>query len=96
MLAEAQLDAIINIATYNGALPQGSPLSPLLCNMVLLPFDWAMYYSTKHFDGVYTRYADDILISFSDKKQLSFISHIIQGHLPDGLTLNNAKSRCGS
>lgn len=96
MLSDATLDTVINIATYNGALPQGSPLSPLLCNMVLLPFDWAMYYSIKHFDGVYTRYADDILISFSNKKQLSFISQIIRGHLPDGLTLNDAKSRCGS
>ena len=96
MLSEACLDYIIYIATYNGALPQGSPLSPLLCNMVLLPFDWAMHYSIKHFNGAYTRYADDILISFQDKKQLSFIQHIIKGHLPEGLELNTTKSRCGS
>lgn len=96
MLSDATLDAIINIATYNGALPQGSPLSPLLCNMVLLPFDWAMHYSIKHFDGVYTRYADDILISFADKKQLSFIARLIRNHLPEGLSLNESKSRCGS
>lgn len=96
MLSEACLDYIIYVATYNSALPQGSPLSPLLCNMVLLSFDWAMHYSIKHFDGVYTRYADDILISFSDRKQLSFIQHIVEGHLPEGLTLNKTKSRCGS
>lgn len=96
MLNDNVLDLIILAATYNGALPQGSPLSPLLCNMVLLPFDWAMHYSVKHFNGVYTRYADDILISFSDKKQLSFIQHIIEGHLPEGLSLNRTKSRCGS
>lgn len=96
MFTEDNLNKIINISTYNNALPQGSPLSPLLCNMVLLPFDWAMYYSIRHFDGVYTRYADDLLISVKTRKQLSFIQHIITQHLPEGLTLNTEKSRCGS
>ena len=93
---ETILDLIIGVATYHGALPQGSPLSPLLCNMVLLPFDWTMHYSIKHFEGVYTRYADDLLISLSNKKQLQFIEHIIKQHLPDGLSLNSEKSRCGT
>ena len=96
MLIDEHLDLLIDIATYNGALPQGSPLSPLLCNMVLIPFDYAMFYSIRHFDGVYTRYADDILISFTDRKQLSFIARLINNHLPEGLTLNESKSRCGS
>lgn len=96
MLSDENLTNIITIATYNGALPQGSPLSPLLCNIVLVPFDWAMYYSIRHFNGVYTRYADDLLISFINKKQLSFVEHLIKGHLPEGLTLNESKSRCGS
>lgn len=96
MLNDTLLAQVIEVATYNGALPQGSPLSPLLCNMVLLPFDWAMYYSVRHFSGVYTRYADDILISFRSKKDLPFIEHIITNHLPEGLSLNNDKSRCGS
>jgi hypothetical protein len=96
MLSDVTLYRLIQVATYNDALPQGSPLSPLLCNMVLLPFDWAMYYSVRHFDGAYTRYADDILISFSHKKQLSFVEHIVKGHLPEGLELNTTKSRCGS
>ena len=96
MFTDSILNRIIEVATYNGALPQGSPLSPLLCNMVLIPFDWAMYYSIRHFQGVYTRYADDILISFVYKKRLSFLEHIIKNHLPEGLTLNETKSRCGS
>jgi RNA-directed DNA polymerase len=96
MLTDENLNQLITIATYNGALPQGSPLSPLLCNMVLIPFDWAMHYSIRHFNGVYTRYADDILISFENKKQLSFIQYLIKNHLPEGLSLNESKSRCGS
>lgn len=96
MLDDVTLYKVLHYATYNGALPQGSPLSPPLCNMVLVPFDWAMHYSVKHFNGVYTRYADDILISFQNKKQLSFLEHIIVGHLPEGLSINKDKSRCGS
>lgn len=96
MLEANVLDTVINVATYNGAMPQGSPLSPLLCNMVLIPFDWAMHYSIKHFGGVYTRYADDILISFADRKQLPFVEFLIKEHLPEGLSINPSKSRCGS
>lgn len=96
LLDEDVLNKLIQYATFKGALPQGSPLSPLLSNMIMVPFDWAMYYSIRHFDGVYTRYADDIQISFPFRKQLSFIEHIIQGHLPEGLVINSEKSRCGS
>lgn len=96
MFTEENLNKIIHIATYHNVLPQGSSLSPLLCNMVLLPFDWHMFYSIKHFDGVYTRYADDILISFKYRKELNFVARIVARHLPTGLTLNTDKSRCGS
>ena len=96
IMSTQNLHNLIRLATYHRALPQGSPLSPLLSNIVLTSFDWAMYYSVKHFNGVYTRYADDILISFPYKKQLPFIERIIQSHLPNGLRLNQEKSRCGS
>lgn len=89
-------DAVIRISTLDGCLPQGSPLSPMLCNMIMMSFDWAMYYSIRHFKGVYTRYADDIVISLPNKKDIRFIEKIIEGHLVDGLSLNKEKSRCGS
>lgn len=99
-LSEQQWNRLLDIALLNGGLPQGSPLSPLLSNMVLTPFDFAMHYSIKHFNGVYTRYADDILISLSSKKEISFIEDIINNHLntliSDNLKLKSEKSRCGS
>ena len=91
---------LMNIALYHDALPQGSPLSPLLSNMLLVPFDFKMHYSIKHFGGTYTRYADDILISLPERKDLSFLERIIQNHLNDEVSptfrLNSEKSRCGS
>lgn len=96
IMSAQNLRNLIRFATYHKALPQGSPLSPLLSNIVLTSFDWAMYYSIRHFNGIYTRYADDVLISFPTKKQLSFVENIVQGHLPNGLRLNQEKSRCGS
>ena len=99
-LDEQRWAKLMDIALYNNGLPQGSPLSPLLSNMVLMPFDFYMYYSIKHFEGVYTRYADDILISLPNKKDISFIENIINGHLcthvSEGLELKTSKSRCGS
>ena len=100
VLTEQQWNRLLDIALYNGGLPQGSPLSPLLSNMVLTPFDFYMHYSITHFNGVYTRYADDILISLPVKKQLSFIQNIINNHLhnhvSNNLNLKEEKSRCGS
>jgi hypothetical protein len=100
ILTEKQWNRLLDIALYNGSLPQGSPLSPLLSNMVLTPFDFHMHYSIKHFNGVYTRYADDILISLPEKKELSFIENIINNHLrihvSKDLKLKSEKSRCGS
>lgn len=53
------LMALIDIGTYNGRLPQGSPLSPFLSNIALERFD---AYSQGIFKGSYLRYADDICI----------------------------------
>ena len=50
---------------YNGVLPQGAPTSPILSNLYLLEFDHRLTQELKKLDKdfVYTRYADDLLIS---------------------------------
>jgi RNA-directed DNA polymerase len=69
------------IAMYKGGLPQGSPLSPLLLNIYLMDFDYTVSalinnklvddHSFERGDNiVYTRYADDIVIS-SDVRNLA-------------------------
>lgn len=65
-LSEDDLSKLINIATDEGSLPQGSPLSPLLSNLILLGFDKKLTSKLRRFNNqpyTYTRYADDMLIS---------------------------------
>lgn len=64
------LDMICEIALLDGGLPQGSPLSPLLSNIVMLDFDHQITERLKDFQQyiIYTRYADDI--TFSSKQPL--------------------------
>lgn len=60
------LQLTVNIATFEGSIPQGSPLSPYLSNIVAIPFD---YHITKtlqeHIEKsvLYTRYVDDLTFS---------------------------------
>ena len=67
---------ILRTATLDNGLPQGTPLSPLLSNLVMLPIDYKITNLLKHLnkDFIYTRYADDMLIS----SKYSFNWHEIQ------------------
>lgn len=50
-----------------GHLPQGAPTSPLLANLVSVAFDQEISQVACRFDLRYTRYADDITLSFRGK-----------------------------
>lgn len=47
-----------------GKLPQGSPMSPMLSNLIMVPYDLAIKHFVEQYNMTYTRYADDILISW--------------------------------
>ena len=77
-------------------LPQGAPTSPILSNISMIPFDYKVAVSIAKYGGwegrcgiQYTRYADDIYISFKKKpyslkrKVFTQIKHIIQQELKD-------------
>lgn len=59
------LQDTISLAFLNDTLPQGTPVSPLISNIIMLPIDEYINntLSSIHNDFVYTRYADDIIIS---------------------------------
>jgi hypothetical protein len=63
MWTEQELNSFIWICFRNDALPQGTPMSPMLTNLIMIPIDYALQNYAYENKLVYTRYADDILIS---------------------------------
>lgn len=63
------LERCLKLCFLNGGLPQGTPISPMLTNLLMIPFDFEIsrklmnYFEDKKL--YYTRYADDICISCS-------------------------------
>ena len=78
---ETALRKALSLCFLNGGLPQGTPISPTITNIMMIPIDYVLANSLRDFDKhkfVYTRYADDIYIScrfdFSYRK---VVGHII-------------------
>jgi RNA-directed DNA polymerase len=62
---------ITQLTTLRAALPQGSPTSTVLANLVLAaPIDTAISRSARQLDVEYTRFVDDISFSGNDPRPL--------------------------
>lgn len=57
---------LCRLVTHENSLPQGAPTSPRLSNLINYLMDHCIAEFAASLDGTYTRYADDITISFSD------------------------------
>lgn len=60
------LSTLVKLGLLDDSLPQGTPLSPTLTNILMVPIDYAIQkvlHEYPHQTFVYTRYADDICIS---------------------------------
>lgn len=79
---------LARLTTNNGILPQGSPTSPIISNLICRNLDNELKKLTLKFKLVYTRYADDITIS--TKKD--FLPIEIVTNTPEGWVLS--KSFC--
>ena len=96
------LTQALSLCFLNGMLPQGTPISPMMTNLLMIPIDHKICNSLRKYNNnqyVYTRYADDLLISskysFDPKDIISFIENVVSGfHAP--YTLNAQKTRYGS
>ncbi|MEM9253096.1 MAG: reverse transcriptase family protein [Planctomycetota bacterium] len=64
---DAQAAALLTrLTTHDGGLPQGAPTSPRLSNLVNHVFDAQVLRYVERHRGTYTRYADDITISYPE------------------------------
>ena len=95
------IDALA-LAFLDGGLPQGTPISPLITNIMMIPVDFALAntladYHKQRF--IYTRYADDFLISSKYDFSVNKIQGLVKdalGHFGAPFSLNESKTRYGS
>ena len=94
-----ELEKALSLAFYKGGLPQGTPMSPFLTNLIMIPIDHdlAAIFSDKKL--VYTRYADDMQISGRERFPYKDMVKIIKGEFTKmnaPYTINDEKTRFGS
>jgi len=98
-LVHRKLLQYLDVCFLRGALPQGSPASPLLSNLCMIPFDTAINKALQDFDGhnfTYTRYADDMLISASHDFDWHKVQDLVQSKLGTTFRLKQSKTRYAS
>lgn len=83
---------LTKLCTYQGRLPQGSPASPYLSNIVCLKMDKRLQQLAIKNGANYTRYADDMTFSGNYRIQhcIPLIQHIIED---EGFYINPSKTR---
>lgn len=97
-----ELTKALELAFFNGGLPQGTPISPLITNIIMIPMDFKLSKGFRNFKGqkfIYTRYADDFIISsrqdFSFKEVEEFINNTLS-EFDAPFLINTSKTRYGS
>ena len=95
------LDKALSLCFLNGGLPQGTPISPMLTNLMMIPIDHALAKYAREYSPhlVYTRYADDILLSSDIKFEFKTVCKEIKellGKFKAPFSLNDKKTRFGS
>lgn len=102
-----QLKTAMKLCFLNGGLPQGTPMSPWLTNVMMIPFDHLLSRKLDRFrmkDGIsrtftYTRYADDITISCYlsfDPMEMQDVIKGILNLIEAPFTLNEEKTHYGN
>ena len=78
------LSKALSLCFLNNGLPQGTPISPFITNVMMIPLDHWFSKHFRDFEGqrfVYTRYADDILIS----SKRNFDKNKVENYVTDTL-----------
>lgn len=64
--ANSEISRMLANLLTNGGLPQGAPTSPIISNMICRRMDSRLSKYCKKYNAIYTRYADDISISWNE------------------------------
>ena len=97
-----ELRKAVELGFLDGVLPQGTPLSPTLTNIIMIPVDHRLSNTLRDFDGIhytYTRYADDMIISSRVSFNIQKIEELVLRVLREfgaPFVLNQEKTRYGS
>ena len=98
----AALRQALELAFINGGLPQGTPISPLITNVMMIPVDFALSKALRNYNDqkfVYTRYADDFIISSKFDFDVRSVEKLVVDTLKSfdaPFTINASKTRYGS
>lgn len=97
-----EFETAIDLAFLDGGLPQGTPISPTITNIMMIPVDFKLANGFRDFNGqrfIYTRYADDFQVSsrytFSFREVERFISDTLH-EFGAPFQINSSKTRYGS
>lgn len=98
----AELEKALELAFLDGVLPQGTPISPLITNIMMIPVDYMLSNKFRDYNKqsfVYTRYADDFTISSRYHFSVREVEQLVNQTLRDfgaPFSLNREKTRYGS
>lgn len=91
------LEHILDLLCVDEALPIGFSTSPGLSNAALHPFDIAFHARCQQIGAIYTRYADDIILSSGDRTTVELGEEFLTDHLDrmfgGRLRLHRSKSK---
>ena len=96
---------LAQLCCFEGSLPQGSPCSPVISNLICRAMDNQLMRLAKEAKMTYTRYADDITFSTNRKELPAEIGKVEDGKLvlsekltaiieSNGFEINASKVRC--
>lgn len=101
-VGKRELETALSLAFLDGGLPQGTPISPTITNIMMIPVDFKLANGFRDFNGqrfIYTRYADDFQVSskytFSFREVEKFISDTLH-EFNAPFQINASKTRYGS
>ena len=86
---------IAKIATTTNGLPQGSPLSPIISNLIAENLDYRLTALSKSIHCNYTRYVDDLTFSSNDKKIETALLSKDTSEVLVSIKLNEIINNCG-